>query len=360
MASLAEMVNKGVISVSDIALVNSDLAKEVENTINSISEIAKTETYTDSVSQGFSKAGASVSDFAKSASANMEWYDNVMENYYRKTYGLKIATEFSKASESIVNDTQMTKFEIYNALKDLSHQYELTTDDIVIISEAKAEASREIWKNFTEGFKHDMVDVTHSVASSFQTLGETLANGGDAWDSFSSIALNALSEILKSLGNQLTTLAISKAIMGDWVGAGLAGAGAIFAYTGAGFVDSKAQSLLSKIGVDTSSSSGGGTTSTKPKTETEEERKDKQISSLEEEIAMLESLVANKEEGTEIPEQYQQDAKIRELQDRVRELEGRLNETKEVTVVQNINTVPMTPYELEQQAYIMAERLQWS
>ena len=81
---------------------------------------------------------------------------------------------------------------------------------------------------------------------------------------------------------------------------------------------------------------------------------------MEEQIAMLEALVDNKEQGVEIPEQYQQDAKIRELQDRVRELEGRLNETKEVTVVQNINTVPMTPYELEQQAYIMAERLQWS
>ena len=101
----------------------------------------------------------------------------------------------------------------------------------------------------------------------------------------------------------------------------------------------------------------GGTST---KTETEEDRKDNQISSLEEEIAMLEALVANKEQGAEIPEQYQQDVKIRELQDRIRELEKRLNDSKEVTVVQNINTVPMTPYELEQQAYIMAERLQWS
>ena len=358
--SLAEMVNKGVISVSDIALINSELAKSVEYAVSYLTKVAEDKIDPNSISQWFSKAGASVSDFAKSASANMDWYDNVMENYYRKTYGLKIATEFSKASESIVNDTEMTKVEIYNALKDLSDQYELTTDDIEIISKAKAEASREVWKNFAEGFKEDMTKSFYSITSSFQTLGETLANGGDAWDSFASIALNALSEILKNLGNQLTTLAISKGVMGDWVGAGLAGAGAVFAYTSAGFVDAKAQSLLNKIGVDTSSSgsSGGGTSGTK--TETEEDRKDNQISSLEEEIAMLESLVANKEEGTEIPEQYQQDAKIRELQDRIRELEKRLNDSKEVTVVQNINTVPMTPYELEQQAYIMAERLQWS
>ena len=354
--SLAEMVNKGVISVSDIALVNSDLAKAVEYSVSYLTRVAEDKIDPNSISQYFNQAEDSVVSFTTTATKNMEWYGKEMDKYYGKIYG------FSIASKSIINDTEMTKVEIYNALKDLSEQYELTTDDIEIISKAKAEASREIWKNFAEGFKEDMQDSFYSITSSFQTLGETLANGGDAWDSFASIALNALSEILKNLGNQLTALAISKGVMGDWVGAGLAGAGAVFAYTSAGFVDAKAQSLLNKIGVDTSSSGSsggsGGTSGTKP--ETEEERKANQISSLEEEIAMLESLVANKEEGTEIPEQYQQDAKIRELQDRIRELEKRLNDSKEVTVVQNINTVPMTPYELEQQAYIMAERLQWS
>ena len=357
--SLGEMVYKGLISVSDIALVNSDLAKAVEYSVSYLTRVAEDKFEPNSIVQYFSQAGASVSDFAKSASANMDWYGKAMDEYYSKLYGIN--TEFSKASKSIINNTEMTKVEIYNALKDLSDQYELTTDDIEIISKAKAEASREAWKSFTDGVKSDMLNTLHSVTSSFQTLGETIANGGNVWDSFASMALKALSEILKSLGNQLTTLAVTKALMWDAVGATLAGAGAIFAYTSAGFVDSKAQSLLNKIGVDTSSggsgSSGGGTST---KTETEEDRKDNQISSLEDEIAMLEALVANKEEGTEIPEQYQQDAKIRELQDRIRELERRLNDSKEVTVVQNINTVPMTPYELEQQAYIMAERLQWS
>ena len=357
--SLGEMVYKGLISVSDIALVNSDLAKAVEYSVSYLTKVAEDKIDPNSIVQYFSQAEDSVASFATTSTKNMEWYGKAMDEYYSKLYGIN--TEFSKASESIVNDTEMTKVEIYNALKDLSEQYELTTNDIEIISKAKAEASREVWKNFTDSFKSDMLNTVYSVTSSFQTLGETLANGGDAWGSFASIALDALSEILKNLGNQLTTLAISKGVMGDWVGAGLAGAGAIFAYTSAGFVDSKAQSLLNKIGVDISSggsgSSGGGTST---KTETEEDRKDNQISSLEEEIAMLEALVANKEEGTEIPEQYQQDVKIRELQDRIRELERRLNDSKEVTVVQNINTVPMTPYELEQQAYIMAERLQWS
>ena len=345
--SVAKFVKDGLLSLEEIRIYANPLYDDVVAILEGTSE-------------KFEETEDSVVSFATTATKNMDWYGKAMDEYYGKLYGLD--TKFYKASKSIINNTEMTKLEIYNALKDLSEQYELTTDDIEIISKAKAEASREAWKSFTDGVKSDMLNTLHSVTSSFQTLGETIANGGNVWDSFASMALKALSEILKSLGNQLTTLAVTKALMWDAVGATLAGAGAIFAYTSAGFVDSKAQSLLNKIGVDTSNSGGSGSSrgGTSTKTETEEDRKDNQISSLEEEIAMLEALVANKEEGTEIPEQYQQDAKIRELQDRIRDLEKRLNDTKEVTVVQNINTVPMTPYELEQQAYIMAERLQWS
>lgn len=368
-ASLAEMVNKGVISVSDISIINTSLANEVQKTVDTLSkEVEEVEVVAplDSISKGFSTAGGSVSDFAKSASANMDWYDKRMEKYYHETYGLNIATEFSKASEIIVNDTEMTKVQIYNALKDLSDQYELTTSDIEIISQAKAEASREIWKSFASGFMQDMESTFYSVTASFEDLGEALINGEDAWQSFGSIAIKALTQILESLGNQLAVMAVSKALMGDWAGAVLASGGAVLAYTTAGVTNAKGMEMLKKLGVD--DEGGGeddedkntnkGTKPTKPKTE--KELKEEKIGSLEKQIAMLEALVDNKEQGVEIPEQYQQDAKIRELQDRVRELEGRLNETKEVTVVQNINTVPMTPYELEQQAYIMAERLQWS
>ena len=152
-------------------------------------------------------------------------------------------------------------------------------------------------------------------------------------------------------------------------GAAFAGAGAVLAYTTAGVANAEAKKMLEKIGVDTNEIEKSEEKKEEDKekeptkTKTEEEVKEEKISSLEEQIAMLEALVDNKEQGVEIPEQYQQDAKIRELQDKIRELESRLNEkkeVKEVTVVQNINTVPMTPYELEQQAYIMAERLQWS
>lgn len=417
--SLAEMVSKGVISVSDISLVNTNLANEVQKTIDTLSKevgvvapldvvpqkfeevVKKTngdieesasttvdtllkklslmekkieddfpnvfdkikkdfDDTTDSITNGFDI----LSNVAIGSSATLK--NSVGDLFYVDTSPIALATtEFSNASKSILSDTELTKVEIYTQLKDLSEEYELTVTDMTILSQAKAEANREIWKSFASGFMQDMESTFYSVTASFEDLGEALVNGEDAWQSFGSIAIKALTQILESLGNQLAVMAVSKALMGDWVGAVLAGGGAVLAYTTAGVTNAKGMEMLEKLGVDTEEdktdkdkNTNKGTEPTKPKTE--EEVKEEKISSLEEQIAMLEALVDNKEQGVEIPEQYQQDAKIRELQDRVRELEGRLNETKEVTVVQNINTVPMTPYELEQQAYIMAERLQWS
>ena len=364
--SLAEMVSKGVISVSDISLVNTSLANEVQKTVDTLSKEVGIIAPLDVVPQKFEEAKESVVEFTGTATKNLEWYGKAMDEYYSKLYGIPISTPFYKAYQEIIKDGELTKVEIYKNLQEISDQYELTGTDLVVISQAKAEANREIWKSFASGFKQDMESSFYSVTASFEDLGEALINGEDAWQSFGSIAIKALTQILESLGNQLAVMAVSKALMGDWAGAVLAGGGAVLAYTTAGVTNAKGMEMLEKLGVD--DEGGGeddedkntnkGTKPTKPKTE--KELKEEKISSLEEQIAMLEALVDNKEQGVEIPEQYQQDAKIRELQDRVRELEGRLNETKEVTVVQNINTVPMTPYELEQQAYIMAERLQWS
>ena len=364
-ASLAEMVSKGVISVSDISLVNTSLANEVQKTVDTLSKEVGVIAPLDVVPQKFEEAKESVVEFTGTATKNLEWYGKAMDEYYSKLYGIPISTPFYKAYQEIIKDGELTKVEIYKNLQEISEQYELTGTDLVVISQAKAEANREIWKSFASGFKQDMESSFYSVTASFEDLGEALVNGEDAWQSFGSIAIKALTQILESLGNQLAVMAVSKALMGDWAGAVLAGGGAVLAYTTAGVTNAKGMEMLEKLGVDTEEektdkdkTTGTKTEPTKPKTE--EEIKEEKISSLEEQIAMLEALVDNKEQGVEIPEQYQQDAKIRELQDRVRELEGRLNETKEVTVVQNINTVPMTPYELEQQAYIMAERLQWS
>ena len=350
---VAQYVQEGKLSLAEVQVYAGNLYDDVVTIIEGTSD-------------NFEKAEESVVSFTTTAIRYTEEYGKAMDEYYSKLYGIPISTPFYKAYQEIIKDGELTKVEIYKNLQEISEQYELTGTDLVVLSQAKAEANREIWKNFADGFKADMESSFYSVTASFEDLGEALVNGEDAWQSFGSIAIKALTQILESLGNQLAVMAVSKALMGDWAGAVLAGGGAVLAYTTAGVTNAKGMEMLEKLGVD--DGGGGeddkdkptdnGTKPTKPKTE--EEVKEEKISSLEEQIAMLEALVDNKEQGVEIPEQYQQDAKIRELQDRVRELEGRLNNTKEVTVVQNINTVPMTPYELEQQAYIMAERLQWS
>ncbi len=411
--SLAEMVSKGVISVSDISLVNTSLANEVQKTVDTLSKEVEVVAPLDVVPQKIEEINGDIEDSVSTTVDTLlqklglmekkieEYFPNAFDSIKKSFNAFKFSsledieevydllknppatralkpfdidlspialakTEFSKASDSIMEDTELTKIEIYNALKDLSKEYELTATDMVIISRAIAEANSEILESFIGGIKSDMKGAFHSITASFETLGEALVESEGAWETFGSIAYKALVQILEALGNQLTVVAVSKAVMGDWAGASFAGAGAILAYTTAGVANAEAKKMLEKIGVDTDDGEDDGgddggddkDKNTKPKTE--QEIKEERIDSLEDEIAMLEALVDNKEQGVEIPEQYQQDAKIRELQDRIRELESRLNDTKEVTVVQNINTVPMTPYELEQQAYIMAERLQWS
>ena len=343
--TLAGLVQDGKLTLDDVYIYANGIYAEVEKSLQKLAEDAK------SSAEGVATATTGIAEAG--ANASNESVDN-------------IKTVFAIASESILADTESSKVGIYTALKELSENYDLTVSDMTILSKAKADANKEIWKAFADSFSLDMQSAFSSTMASFEDLGEALVNGEDAWQSFGSIAIKALTQILEYLGNQLAVMAVSKALMGDWVGAGLAGAGAVLAYTTAGVTNAKGMEMLEKLGVDTEEEEKADkdkttdkkTETTKPKTE--EEVKEEKISSLEDEIAMLEALVDNKEQGVEIPEQYQQDAKIRELQDRVRELEGRLNDTKEVTVVQNINTVPMTPYELEQQAYIMAERLQWS
>ena len=410
--SLAEMVSKGVISVSDISLVNTSLANEVQKTVDTLSKEVGVVAPLDDVPQKIEEANEDIEDSVSTTVDTLlqklslmekkieEYFPNAFDGIKKSFNAFKFSsledieevydllknppatrelkpfdidlspialakTEFSKASDSIMEDTELTKIEIYNALKDLSKEYELTATDMVIISRATTEANSEILESFIGGIKSDMEGAFHSITASFETLGEALVESEGAWETFGSIAYKALVQILEALGNQLTIVAVSKAVMGDWAGASFAGAGAILAYTTAGVANAEAKKMLEQIGVDTSEIEKSEEKEEEKKKEpeapkTEQEIKEERIASLEQEIAMLESFVENKEQGVEIPEQYQQDAKIRELQDRIRELESRLNDTKEVTVVQNINTVPMTPYELEQQAYIMAERLQWS
>ena len=91
-ASLAEMVSKGVISVSDISLVNTNLANEVQKTVDTLSKEVDVVAPLDVVPQKFEEAKESVVEFTGTASKNLEWYGKAMDEYYSKLYGLPIST----------------------------------------------------------------------------------------------------------------------------------------------------------------------------------------------------------------------------------------------------------------------------
>ena len=65
---------------------------------------------------------------------------------------------------------------------------------------------------------------------------EATASGEDAWHSLGKAALEALADILMSLGHQLAAEAVAQMISMNWVQAGIATAGSIAAYVASGIV----------------------------------------------------------------------------------------------------------------------------
>jgi len=76
---------------------------------------------------------------------------------------------------------------------------------------------------------------TEAFAEMFSMIGENLTGAGHGFRSFAAVALDALSDILKSLAAQLSAIALVKALTQDYVQAAAAAAGAAAALTAAGF-----------------------------------------------------------------------------------------------------------------------------
>ena len=73
-------------------------------------------------------------------------------------------------------------------------------------------------------------------------IGEAIATGGLSWDIFAKAGLNALADVLKAIGEQLTAMAVLKLVQLDFVGAGIAGAGATAAFIASGMIKGAASS----------------------------------------------------------------------------------------------------------------------
>ncbi len=169
--------------------------------------------------------------------------------------------------------------------------------DGVETAEDRLEYLSNVTKNFASTMKKNLMTAFTSAVAGVKDLTESVVTGSFSWKEFGASALDALSQVLSSLGSQLAALSVTKFVMGDWAAGSMALAGSVAAFAAAGVASGVSANLRSAREAQTQSygqtdsgySSGGG-----------------------------------------------------------------------VTVNQYIESVPLTAYELEQEAYIYAERLEWT
>lgn len=108
------------------------------------------------------------------------------------------------------------------------------------------------WKKLVADIKKDAKDwsdvlgtvkdqIGGAVAGAFETLGESIVDGEQNWADWGASALQALAAVLKSIGYQLAALAVTHALMGDFVGAALAIAGSVAAFVASGVIGALAE-----------------------------------------------------------------------------------------------------------------------
>lgn len=91
-----------------------------------------------------------------------------------------------------------------------------------------------------------MTDTLFTLAEDgMKSVGEALVTGAGAWESYGETALGMLSDVLESIGKELEALAVTHALMGDFVGAALATAGASAALIASGAVSAMADKYKS-------------------------------------------------------------------------------------------------------------------
>ena len=114
---------------------------------------------------------------------------------------------------------------------DIHAGWELFIQDIT-----DAENKSKIWQEtFQEAF--DL------IGSSFEELGESIAEGEADWSVFAKAGLNAISTILEAIGKELSVIAIEAIVAENYPKAILAGAGSASAFVAAGLVKGWANSF---------------------------------------------------------------------------------------------------------------------
>lgn len=128
------------------------------------------------------------------------------------------------------------------------------TKTVTVEEKKRVKESETIFSSFLDDLKKQVADktefykgifskVTETFSTMFSMLGENLAGAGHSFEDFASVALNALSEVLKSISAQLSAIAVLKVVSKDYADAAIALAGATASMVASGVATQVSKSL---------------------------------------------------------------------------------------------------------------------
>ena len=117
------------------------------------------------------------------------------------------------------------------------------SEDGEVIGAATVEAYASAFEGLGDSIKDASKNSFTSFLKGMEDVGEAIVEGEDAWASLGKAALMSVASVVEALGNELAARAVLAAVSFNWVGAGLATAGATAAYVAAGMIKSWANSF---------------------------------------------------------------------------------------------------------------------
>ena len=128
------------------------------------------------------------------------------------------------------------------------------TKTVTVEEKKRVKESETIFSSFLDDLKKQVADktefykglfskVTETFSTMFSMLGENLVGAGHSFEDFASVALNALSEVLKSISAQLSAIAVLKVVSKDYADAAIALAGATASMVASGVASQVSKNL---------------------------------------------------------------------------------------------------------------------
>ena len=165
----------------------------------------------------------------------------------------KYSQELYQLKLQLINAERKEQLETAKTAKEIAQINEFYDNQIALIpnyASATEEGIHSIFDSLQKDAE-DWSDVVQGTISSvggafgdmFTMIGENMAGAGNDYEDFSAVALNALSDVLKSLAAQLAAVAALRASTYDYASAAVAAAGAAAALVAAGVASAASDNL---------------------------------------------------------------------------------------------------------------------